>query len=419
MTDLSGYHGALAAFGAVILLAYWLPRLVSGRKPAASALLLGLGCLAFGFLPGVPSVIDPVALPLAWELASELCVIIGLFGSGLRIDRLGVRGQWRATLGLLAIAMPACIAGVWLAGVQLAALSPAAALLLAAVLAPTDPVLAGDLQVGPPQEGGEHPVRFTLTTEAGLNDGLAFPFVHLSLALAAEGGFGADLVAQWLWRDLALKIAVGTLAGAGIGALLGQLMFAWPRATALADSGSGVIALAGVLMTYGLAELAGGYGFIAAFVSGLVVRRTEARHEFHATLHDFSESIEHTLTAALLVALGAAMPALLGALSWPGAAVAMLLLFVLRPAAAWLSLAGALPRRRERAVVAFYGIRGVGSIYYLAYATGRVDFPDAGSLWAIVGFTILLSTVVHGFTAGIAVERATGGASAGAVSDRS
>ena len=113
-----------------------------------------------------------------------------LFATGLRIDDLGGWRLWRPTVGLLAVTMPLTIAAVAVLGWALTGMTLAGALLLGAVLAPTDPVLAGDIQVGPPLEGREHPVRFALTTEAGLNDGLAFPFVYLALHVAA-GGFDA------------------------------------------------------------------------------------------------------------------------------------------------------------------------------------------------------------------------------------
>lgn len=409
MFELAGYHIVLAAFGLAVILAYWLPRFVSGREPAASALLIGLGFLAFGWVPGMPQAIDPIALPKPWEVVSELCVVIGLFGVGLRIDRLASRKTWQPTYRLLAIAMPLCIALVAFSGWMFAGMTVAGALLLAAVLAPTDPVLAGNVQVGAPLEGGEHPVRFALTTEAGLNDGLAFPFVYLALAIAAAGGVSAGLIGEWLWKDVAYRIAVGTGSGALLGWLLGKLLFAWPRDNALAKTEAGVIALAGVLAVYGLTELAEGYGFIAAFVSGLVLRRQESKHEFHTRLHDFTESIEHALTAILLVALGAALPALLPFLSLNGALIGLALIFVIRPLTGWLSLVGTMERGRERAVVAFYGVRGIGSVYYLAYAGSHMKLVNEPELWATVAFTIVVSTIVHGFTAGIAFDRATGG----------
>lgn len=407
MYEISAYHLLLAAFGSVIILAYWVPRFVSEREPAASALLIGLGFAAFGWIPGMPDAIDPISLPRPWEVISEICVVAGLFGVGLRIDRLSSRKLWLPTVRLLALAMPLCILAVAVLGWSLAGMTIAGALLLAAVLAPTDPVLAGDVQVGAPLEGGEHPVRFSLTTEAGLNDGLAFPFVYLALAVAAAGGFTVSMITDWLWLDVAYRIAVGTSSGCALGWLIGKLLFSWPGKNPLADTESGVIALAGVLAVYGLTELVEGYGFIAAFVSGLILRRQESGHRFHTQLHAFSQAIEHALTSVLLIALGAALPALLPVLTWQGAAIAAALLFVIRPLFGWLSLIGTMKRRRERAVVAFYGVRGIGSIYYLAYAGSHAELTNEAELWSIVAFTILLSTVVHGFTAGIAVERVT------------
>jgi NhaP-type Na+/H+ or K+/H+ antiporter len=408
MFEFQAYHILLAALGVAIVLAYWLPRFISGREPAASALLIGLGFAIFGWIPGMPEAISPITTPKPWEVVSELCVIVGLFGVGLRIDRLANRRHWVPTLRLLVVAMPLTIAAIALLGFAWAGMTLGGALLLGAVLAPTDPVLAGDVQVGPPTEGGEHPVRFSLTTEAGLNDGLAFPFVYLALALAGAGAASAGLLGEWLWRDLAYRVVMGGVSGIAVGWLLGKVLFVFPRENKLADTESGVTALAGVLIAYGVTELLEGYGFIAAFVAGLTLRRVESEHAFHSRLHGFSESIEHALTAALLIGLGAALPTLLSELTWVGAGIGLGLILLIRPLVAWASLHGSPLAGRERLVVAAYGVRGVGSIYYLAYAGSHMDLTNKAELWAIVAFTILVSTVLHGFTAGLAVEKATG-----------
>jgi sodium/hydrogen antiporter len=407
MFGFESYHILLVAAGAAIIVSYWLPRFLSGREPAASAMLVLTGALIF-LVPGMPDPPDPVAAPEIWERAAELCVIIGLFGTGLRIDRLASRDRWRPTWRLLLVAMPLTIAALGVLGWAAAGMTIAGALLLGAVLAPTDPVLAGDVQVGPPHEGGEHPLRYTLTTEAGLNDGLAFPFVHLAIMIAAAGGLTLGLAGEWLLRDVIYRVAIGTLAGAATGWLLGKLLFDWPRDNALSKTQSGVIAFAGVLIAYGLTEVIEGYGFIAAFVAGLALRRVETHDRFHKRLHDFSESLEHTLTALLLVALGAALPGLWPWLDWEHALIGLALVFIVRPASGMLSLIGTDLRGRQRWVTAFYGVRGIGSIYYLAYAGHHLELTNEETLWATVAFTIVLSTLVHGVTAGIAVERATG-----------
>ena len=408
MYGLDEYHWLLAGLGAAIILSYWLPRFLSGREPAASALLILAGFAVLSLVPGLQDMIDPTRHPTPWEIAAELCVIIGLFGTGLRIDRLVERSQWQPTIRLLAIAMPLTIAAVALFGWAAAGMTLAGGILLGAILAPTDPVLAGDVQVGPPLEGGEHPVRYTLTTEAGLNDGLAFPFVHLGILVAAAGGIGLDLAGEWVARDVIYRVAVGVGMGVAVGWLLGKALFDWPRENALSKTESGVIALAGVLLAYGATELVEGYGFIAAFVSGLTLRRSESHHDFHRRLHDFSESLEHALTSILLVALGAVLPILWPYLNWSHVAVGLALIFVIRPLSAWLSLLGTNLRKRERMIVAFYGVRGIGSIYYLAYAGHNIELVNEEQLWATIAFTILASTIVHGLTAGLAVERVTG-----------
>ena len=408
MFGFEAYHILLAALGISIVLAFWLPRFVSGREPATSALLIGAGLVSFAFVPGMPAALDPVVSPRIWEIASELCVIIGLFGTGLRIDRFVERGKWMPTARLLVVAMPLTIILLALFGWAVAGMTLAGSLLLGAILAPTDPVLAGDVQVGPPHEGGEHPVRYALTTEAGLNDGLAFPFVHLGVLVATAGGLSFALAGEWLLRDLIYRVAAGAAGGAATGWILGKVLFDWPRENALSKTGSGVVALAGVLLAYGLTEVAEGYGFIAAFTAGYTLRRSETHHRFHRRLHVFSESLEHSLTAMLLVAVGAALPLL-----WPyfepsHAAIGLALVFLIRPLVGWMSLAGTALRGRERLVVSFYGVRGIGSVYYLAYAGHHVELVNEYQLWATVAFTILLSTLVHGLTAGLAVERATG-----------
>lgn len=407
MYGFSPYHIALALLGLGVILAYWLPRFVSGREPAASALLIALGAGASFFLPDLSAWVDPMRRGLYWETATELALIVGLFGTGLRIDRLV---DWRGshpTVRLLLVAMPICIAAVAGLGYFVAGMTVAGALLLGSVLAPTDPVLAGDVQIGPPQEGGEHPVRLTLTAEAGLNDGLAFPFVHLALAVGAAGTLTGDVFLHWLWLDVGYRIAVGLACGIAIGWVLGKILFELPRPAPLARTQVGVVAIAGVMLCYGLTELAEGYGFIATFVAGVTLRRSEARHEFHRRLHGFTETIEHTLTALLLVSIGLALPALWPGAHWPHVAIGAALIFVIRPLSAWIALCGLGFAPRQRWVMSFYGVRGIGSIFYIAYAAAQIDLVNEEGLWSTVAITVMLSTLVHGLTAGLAVEQAT------------
>ncbi|MCY0146266.1 cation:proton antiporter [Hoeflea sp. G2-23] len=402
---LNSYHVALAVIGIIVIVARWLPRLISKREPASAPLMILFGAGAALLIPGLPTLPDPRQVPLPWELVSELTVIVALFGAGMRIDSLRPWKRWKPTFRMLAIAMPLTILAVALLGVGLAGLTAAGAILLGAVLAPTDPVLAADVQVGPPHEGAEHPVRFTLTTEAGLNDGLAFPFVYLGLIVAAEGLNPGTWAVDWFLRDIVYRIALGVGMGWVGGWVLGYILFKVPKGAVLAETGSGVIALAGVLLCYGSTELIEGYGFIAVAVLGLTLRRINEEHRFHRQLHDFSESIEHALTALLLIALGSVLPILFADLTWTHFVVAILLILVIRPLSGWIALSRSNLDSRSKAVVSVYGVRGIGSIYYLCYAGSHIEFTNEAQLWSLIALVILMSTILHGFTVGWAMDR--------------
>jgi sodium/hydrogen antiporter len=341
---------------------------------------------------------DPLEHGELAEHLTEVCVIVALMGAGLKLDRpIGWR-RWSSTWRLLAIAMPLTIVGTAVLGWWWAGLAPAAALLLGSALAPTDPVLASDVQVGEPteDEDSEDEVRFALTSEAGLNDALAFPFVYAAITVAAH-----ESLVRWAAVDVVYKLAAGVLLGLGIGWLLGKLFFrASKESIRLAKHAEGFVALAATFSAYGITELAGGYGFLAVFVCAVSIRASERSHDYHQVLHDFTEQIERLLTVLLLLLFGGAVVnGLLSALTWRAAAVGLVLLFVLRPLAAWLSLRGSPGTKGEHAVIAFFGIRGIGSFYYLGYATAAATFAEAEELWALVGLVVIVSVVVHGVSA--------------------
>jgi NhaP-type Na+/H+ or K+/H+ antiporter len=355
----------------------------------------------FGFavfsIPGVGNALDPLTQPVITERVSELVVIIALLGAGLKIDRRVGWRRWATTWRLLAVAMPLSILGIALLGWCLAGLPVAAAVLLGAVLAPTDPVLASDVQVGPPGEGNEDEVRFSLTSEAGLNDGLAFPFVNLAIAMAVYGSAPGAWTLEWLAIDVLWKIAAGIGVGLLTGLLLGRLMFRLPKSTNLSETRDGFVALGIVFLSYGAAELIHGYGFLAVFIAGIALRQVERRHEYHERLHDFAEQTERLLMTLILVVFGGAIAdGLLESLTWPTALSVVLFLLIVRPVAGLLSLWSSPGVLEERAAIAFFGIRGIGSFYYLAYALNHAKFEDPGLLWAIVSLCVVGSILLHG-----------------------
>jgi sodium/hydrogen antiporter len=387
----------LAGAGALILLIAWLPMVLREWPLSLPIVCVGIGFAGFSLAGGDPP--DPRGHPELTARLTELIILVALTGAGLKLDRpLGWR-RWALTWRLLGVGMPLSIVAITGLGVALLNLPIGAALLLGAALAPTDPVLASDVQVGPPRSGEEDEVRFTLTAEAGLNDGLAFPFVHLAIGLILAGG-GGDWTWHWLGVDLVWKLAAGVGFGWLIGRALGWLLFHIPDRGGLAETGDGFVALGATFVAYGLTELVGGYGFVAVFVAALAIRAAERAHEYHDRLHDFVDQAERLLLMVLLVLFGGAIAGgLLAPLGWAGAAVAALCVLVVRPAAGMLALLGAAQPRRERAAIAFFGIRGASSFYYLAYAAVAVPLPAAAELWAVLGATVLLSIVLHGVTA--------------------
>ncbi len=418
-------------FGGALLTAVVIPNLLHRQAVSAPLVLLLLG-MAIGLLPlpaGVSA--SPMANRALTEHLTELCVVVSLMGVGLALDRpLDLRSlrsflRWEVSWRLIVVAMPLCIGAVALLGWWVMGLAPAAALLLGASLAPTDPVLASDVQVGGPtteHELGSDPeeideadeVRFSLTSEAGLNDGLAFPFVYAAIFLLTEGSV-TEWGPRWLAWELVGKVVLGVAIGTAVGWLLAKLAFRAPQPSLrLAETGEPLLALAAVLLSYGAAEsLGGGYGFLAVFACAMTLRSAERGHDYHVHMHESIERLERLLTLAVLLLLGVALTNhLLGDLTLPGVVVGVLLVFVVRPLTAYLALgvgpasgpAGPehhRPRltRRERLATAFFGVRGVGSLYYLSYAAGEAAFPGLSEIWAAVAFTIGLSVLVHGTTA--------------------
>ncbi|MCO6418854.1 cation:proton antiporter [Siccirubricoccus sp. KC 17139] len=387
----------LAGVGGLILLVAWLPMVLKELPLSLPMVCVAIGYGVFSLSSG--TVPDPRQFPRATEGLTEIIVIVALTGAGLKLDRPFAWRSWGATWRLLAIAMPLSIAGIALLGQAMLGLALPAALLLGAALAPTDPVLAADVQVGPPRSGEEDEVRFTLTAEAGLNDGLAFPFVNLAIALALAAEEGQPWLRPWLEHDLAWKLGCGLVLGYGIGRGLGWLTFRMPNRAKLSRTGDGFVALGATFVSYGVTQLAGGYGFLAVFVAALAMRAAERQHAYHERLHDFAEQTERLLMMVLLVLFGGAIAGgLLAPLDGPEVAMALLCLFLVRPAAGLLSCLGSRLPWEERAAVSFFGIRGLGSVYYLAFALNAAPFTEGERLWAVLGLTVLVSIALHGAT---------------------
>jgi sodium/hydrogen antiporter len=395
-----------AAGGVATLLAALLPRLLNRAPLSMPMVFVGAGVAAFALFDDLPAP-DPLRHPTVTVHLAELVVIVSLMGAGLSLDRPIGRRRWASTWRLLGIAMPVSILVAALLGSWLLGLGAAAALLLAASLAPTDPVLASEVQVAEPtdDEESEDEARFALTSEAGLNDGLAFPFVYAAVAIAAVGVAPGGWLLEWVAVDVLWRIGAGIALGIGIGWLVRLLFFSREaERIGLAERAEGFIALTAILLSYGVTELVEGYGFVAVFVCACTVRAAERAHGRHRTLHAYVEHLERLLTVLVLLLVGGAVSrGILAGIGWTEIAFAAILLLVLRPLAGSLALLGGSTGRRERSVIAFFGVRGIGSIYYIGYGLSHADIPGADRLWAVTALVVVGSVLVHGLTAGPAM----------------
>ena len=362
-------------------------------------LVLGLAAATIIDLLGVRW-IDPFADAAVIEHLAEFAVIVALFGTGLKLERALDPRMWGSVARLLGIVMPLTIAAVALFGTTVMGLSLGAAIILGATLAPTDPVLAGDVGVGPPGEEDEREPNFALTAEAGLNDGLAFPFVFLGAYVAAQGG------SDWAWEWLAADVLYAVVAGVALGAAGGYLI-AWSivrlrERRLMTDVLDGWVAVGAVLLVYGLTEVAGAYGFLATFAAGVAFRRYEHGHEMNRRVHDGAEVVEKFCELGLILLLGSLVT--VSGVSDAGVSGWLLvpvLLFVIRPLATAIGFVGSRTKLSERLFIGWFGVRGIGSLYYVAVALGLgiLSVDESRSLFWTVAACIVASIVVHGVTA--------------------
>jgi len=339
------------------------------------------------------------------EYGTELILIISLLTCGISLDRPFTLSHWRTPIRLLGIAMPLTIIVIGYLAAALLDLSLPEACLIAACLAPTDPVLAREVQVNAPNEGGESEERFGLTSEAGLNDGLAFPFVHLALGIAAYGITGDQLI-HWLSYDVAYRIGAGVLIGIIVGRGIAHYVFKEVEDHTNPDGDEGLIVMAAIFLSYGLAELANGYGFLAVFCAAVAGRQQEKKHRYHKKPYHFAKQVEDLLLGLLLLGLGGLAIVLWeNVFHWKSMLFALVVILVVRPACAYISLMRSEASRSERRIISFFGIRGMGSIYYLAYAHNILPGGVAPALWGAVICTIILSVIIHGSAAGLLMNK--------------
>ena len=386
---------------------------VLSRMPVSTSMLyLGAGVLA-----------GPLALGLAapaWgqqarmlEHLTEVIVLLSLFTSGLKMSVGLHERRWFPPLRLALLSMVVTVLLVTAAGVWLLGLPLGVAVLLGGILAPTDPVLATEVQVEDVADRDQ--LRFALTGEGGLNDGTAFPVVMLGLGLIGAHELGAY---GWRWFavDVVWATAIGLAIGGSLGTALGRLVLWLRRQHQAAEGYENFLALGLIGLAYGISVAAHGYGFLAVFAAGLALRHAESavsksadavtaqvataqvapdQAEMAHAVMSFNEQLDRIGEMVGVVVLGL----LLASVPWVPAALwfVPLVLVLVRPLSVWLGLVASRTSPLQRRLIGWFGIRGIGSLYYLAYALTHGLPPTFAPL--LVGLTVAVvvsSIVVHG-----------------------
>ena len=401
---------------------------VLARLPLSTAMLylmVGMAVSPYGM--GLLAV-DPLAHTVLLERLTEVIVLVSLFTAGLKLSPGLQDRRWLLPLRLALTSMVLTIAAIAAVAYLLLDLPLGASVLLGAILAPTDPVLASDVQVHKP--GDRDRLRFALTGEGGLNDGTAFPFVMLGLGL-----MGLHEVGEYGWRWLLVDGLWATAAGLGIGALLGlaigRLVLHLRREHKEAVGLDDFLALGLIALSYGAAVLLNAYGFLAVFAAGVALRHLEqsqssgtdsqeaverasampgqsaadaiAVHRHHApafmaqAVLGFNQQVERIGELAIVITIGA----LLWWVQWEHAVwwFVPLLLLGIRPLAVGLGLIGSASSSEQRWLIGWFGIRGIGSLYYLMYALNHgVAGALADQLIALTLSVVVTSIFVHGLS---------------------
>lgn len=399
------FAGWLIAIG-VLLVAIHASSHVVARVPASPAIVyfvLGMALGPWGFDWLHP---DPVKHTAVLERACELALIVSLFATGSAVGTTLRVAHWRVPVRLASVAMVLTIALIALFAHFVLGLGAGAAVLLAGALAPTDPVLAGDVQVADAQDRDR--LRFGLTGEAGLNDGAALPFVLLGLAMLA-----GDEAGPREWGSLAFAAAWGAAGGLALGAALGLVAGRWVvrrvRAGVQSVGTDAFFGLGLVAVAYGAALMIDAYGFLAVFAAAVALQWTVAGegrkekgesgapHPAIAPLQQFNSDLESLFEFAVVIVVGALFTIV--AVPIETLAVAIVLFLIVRPLSVLVALGGVPLEREQRALACWFGIRGVGSLYYIFFALSHGwQGAEAERTLGIVLGVVAASIFLHGIS---------------------
>lgn len=410
-----------------LMLARGLAATAIARLPVTSAIVYLLVGVALG--PMVLNVFrfDPVNHARVLETLTEIAVLISLFSAGVKMPVPFIFTRWSPSIRLAWLSMSLTVGMVAAFAYHVLGLPVGAGVLLGAMLAPTDPVLATDVQVR--HAGDADTLRFTLTSEAGMNDGSGFPFVMLGLALLGAGDID---IGAWGWRwaltdvlwATAAAIVIGLAGGAALGRLGWALRNQEPKHEVLDD----LVGLGLIAVVYAVSELAHAWGFLAVFFAGIGLRHTElllagahkngqgllvpddpkadpANDEVpdrattplavSAEAVVFKEHLERLSELTLVLLLGGMLT--LASWNWRTWGTALFLFVVARPLSVMLGLAGTGLPMRIKLIIGWFGVRGIGSLYYLMYALNHgLPVSLSRELIQITVVVVGLSIIVHG-----------------------
>ncbi|HSU59929.1 MAG TPA: cation:proton antiporter [Bryobacteraceae bacterium] len=396
------------------------------RLPLSTAIIyVGIG-LAIGPHGLALITVSPFDSAHLIEAITEIAIIISLFGAGLKLRVPPRDGRWLVPFRLAFLSMAVTVTAIAIIGVLLLHLPVGAAIVLGGILAPTDPVLAADVQVEQPFS--YNPLRFGLTGEAGLNDGTAMPVVLLGLGLLGLHDIGPHAM-RWVFLDLIWKTAGGLAIGMLLGYVVARLVLHLRREHREAVGLDDFLALGLIALSYGCAELCAANGFLAVFAAGVALRREERNEtgkEFPGqaaasigfapgwrteaatnpetapvymaqTLLHFNQHLENVGELVVVV--------LVGSMLWNGTLSAshlwfvLLLFLVIRPISVEIGLLGTQVRGLERRLMSWFGVRGIGSVFYLSFAIAHGLPRDIAARNAQLTFTVIVASVLaHGIS---------------------
>ena len=378
-----GFGEALLLFGGLLAVVAGLSGLIRGTVLSAAVLSVALGIV----LAAADVVqVDPTDRSII-ELI-ELALILTLFSDGMFVERELLRRHWSPVARSLVIAMPITMALLALAAKALFPdLNWAEAFLLAAVLSPTDPVVTSAVVTSRLVPSA---VRHTLNLESGLNDGLALPFVLFFLVLASPGGDAGTEAAK-----LAGEAVVGAFIGIVLGAVGGRLHHRLPGG-GLTARYEGIYAIGFALLSFGLADVTFGNGFIAAFVCGIAMGASE--RDVPQGFVEFAENSSAILQVITFFVFGALIVATGFDHSIPPLVLFVVFaLLVARPAAVMLSfLRTGLPRP-QKLFMAWFGPKGVASMLFALFVL-KSRVGEGELIFDVAAIAIIASIACHGLT---------------------